>query len=102
MSDETARTLRSLVDVSVDRLKNIGPKRTASLSEMGITSIFDLLTTYPRRYIDRTKQADLTDVRIGDEVAIFGEVQSVRSGRTKQGRPMVSLKVHDGTALKMA
>ena len=82
--------------MSVDRLRNIGVKRTAALGEIGITNVFDLLTWYPRRYIDRTKQVDLSDLTVGDEAAVFGEVTKCRSARMKNGKPMVTLEVKDG------
>ncbi len=95
--EESPRQLAALAEVSVDRLRSIGVKRTAALAEMGITNVFDLLTWYPRRYIDRTKQVDLSDLTIGDEAAVFGEVTKVRSNRTKNGKQMVSLEVKDGS-----
>ena len=39
------------------------------LAELGVETVLDLLTTYPRRYIDRTRQADVSDLRVGDEAA---------------------------------
>ena len=66
------------------------------MGEIGITNVFDLLTWYPRRYIDRTKQVDLSDLTVGDEAAVFGEVTKCRSARMKNGKPMVTLEVKDG------
>ena len=94
--EESMRPLAALAEVSVDRLRNIGVKRTAALGEIGITNVFDLLTWYPRRYIDRTKQVDLSDLTVGDEAAVFGEVTKCRSARMKNGKPMVTLEVKDG------
>ncbi len=67
------------------------------LSELGIDNVLDLLTTYPRRYIDRTRQADVSDLIVGDEAAVLATVQSVSSRRTRQGRAMVELTVRDDT-----
>ena len=94
--EQTLRPLAALAEVSVDRLRNIGVKRTAALAEIGIFTVFDLLTWYPRRYIDRTKQVDLSDLSVGDEAAVFGEVTKCRSARMKNGKPMVTLEVKDG------
>jgi len=94
--EESMRPLAALAEVLVDRLRNIGVKRTAALGEIGITNVFDLLTWYPRRYIDRTKQVDLSDLTVGDEAAVFGEVTKCRSARMKNGKPMVTLEVKDG------
>ncbi len=67
------------------------------LSELGIDNVLDLLTTYPRRYIDRTRQADVSDLVVGDEAAVLAEVQSASSRRSRQGRAMVELTVRDDT-----
>ncbi len=62
---------------------------------MEIDSVFDLLTTYPRRYVDRTRRVDLSDLTVGDEVAVFGEVERVSARRTRQGRALVEVRVSD-------
>ncbi len=96
MSDAPLRRLRQLGDVSVGQLRHVGEKRTAALESLGIANVFDLLTVYPRRYIDRTRQVDLSDLNVGDEAAVFGEVIKASSRRTRQGRAMVDVTVSDG------
>jgi ATP-dependent DNA helicase RecG len=95
VSDAPARRLRQLGDVPVSQLRHIGEKRTLALASLGIDNVFDLLTVYPRRYIDRTKQVDLSDLNVGDEAAVYGEVEKVTSRRTRQGRVMVEVTVSD-------
>jgi ATP-dependent DNA helicase RecG len=91
-----------LGDVAVGQLRHIGEKRSAALESLGISNVFDLLTVYPRRYIDRTRQIDLSDLNVGDEAAIFGEVVKVNARRTRQGRAMVDVTVSDaGATLKV-
>lgn len=102
MSDAALRRLRQLDDVKVGQLRHVGEKRTAALGTIGIESVFDLLTVYPRRYIDRTKRVDLSDLAIGEEAAVFGEVRKISSRRTKQGKVMVEATVSDdGESLKV-
>ena len=59
------------------------------LAELDIDNVLDLLTTYPRRYIDRTRQADVSDLVVGDEAAVLAAVQSASSRRSRQGRAML-------------
>ena len=102
MSERELRPLRQLTEVSVDRLRNIGEKRRAALESLGITTVFDLLTLYPRRYIDRTRQADLSDLSVGDEAAVYGEVRAIAKKTTRQGRVLVEATVvADGENLKV-
>jgi len=102
VSDAAGRRLRELGDVSVAQLRHVGDKRVEALRTLGIESVFDLLTLYPRRYIDRTKRVDLSDLTVGEEAAIFAEVTKVSSRRTKQGKVMVEVTVADeGGSIKI-
>jgi len=95
MGDGT--TLQRLAEIPVDQLKRIGDKRAESLAALGITSVLDLITHYPRRYIDRTRQADVVGMTLGEESLVLARVTSVRSRRTRNGRALVELDVDDGT-----
>ena len=102
MSESAPRRLRQLGDVPVSQLRHVGEKRTAALASLGIETVFDLLTIYPRRYIDRTKRVDLSDLTVGEEAAVFAEVTKVSSRRTKQGKVMVEVVVSDdGGSIKI-
>jgi ATP-dependent DNA helicase RecG len=90
--------LRRLVDldaISVDQLRHVGAKRQAALAAIGVESVFDLLTTYPRRYLDRTRRVDVAELAVGDEAAVWAQVTRVRARRTRQGRSMVEVSVAD-------
>jgi ATP-dependent DNA helicase RecG len=95
VSEAAPRRLRQLGDVAVSNLRHVGEKRAAALASLDIVSVFDLLTVYPRRYIDRTKRVDLSDLNVGDEAAVFAQVQKVSSRRTRQGKIMVEVTVSD-------
>ncbi len=94
MSD-APRRLASLGQVPVSRIRHVGEKRTLALASLGIESVFDLITIYPRRYIDRTKRMDLSDLNVGDEAAVYGEVAKVSGRRSRQGRDIVEVVVTD-------
>ena len=96
MTDTPLRRLRQLDAIPVDQLRHIGEKRAAALASLEINSVFDLLTTYPRRYLDLTRRVDLSDLTVGEEAAVFGEVTRAASRRTRQGRSMVEVTVSDG------
>jgi ATP-dependent DNA helicase RecG len=75
------------------------PKKTEGLGELGIATVLDLLTTYPRRYLDRTRQATIRDLLPGDEAMVIASVARISSRRTK-GRPpktLVTAEVGDGS-----
>ncbi len=94
---ESGRRLRQLSELPVTLLAGVGAKRGTALVDWGVESVLDLLTTYPRRYIDRSRQVDLADLALGEEAVVLAEVRQVRARRTRNGRAIVELKVHDGT-----
>jgi ATP-dependent DNA helicase RecG len=95
VTEAAPRRLRQLDAITVDQLRHVGDKRAVALAAMGITTVLDLLTTYPRRYLDLTRRVDLSDLTVGEEAAVFGEVTRVASRRTRQGRAMVEATVSD-------
>ncbi len=78
-------------------LESVSERKAARLADFGVESVLDLLTTYPRRYIDRTRRADVSGLVVGDEAAVLASVQSVRSRRARNGRAVVELTVVDDT-----
>ena len=103
MVETAPRSLRALGDIPLSQLRHIGPKRTAALGAAGLETVFDLLTLYPRRYIDRSRRVDLSDLVVGDEAAVFGEVKSSSPRRTRHGKSLVDVTVvNDGATLKVA
>ncbi len=81
----------------VDVLKRVGPKKAAALADMGIENLLDLLTHYPRRYIDRTNEATIRQLAPGEEGLVLVEVRSASSRRTRNGRTLTEVRVSDGT-----
>ncbi len=97
-----ARTLRSLTRVDVGRLDGVGPKRVEALASVGIETVFDLLTHYPRRYIDRTKEERIADLDIGEIASVLARVERISSrplggGRGRGRRIMVEAVVSDSS-----
>ena len=76
-------------------VRPVRPRRRAALGANGVDTVFDLLTTYPHRYIDRSRQVEVADLAVGDEAVVLAEVTSVRPRRTRQGRSLVEASVRD-------
>jgi ATP-dependent DNA helicase RecG len=93
----TAITLRDLAAIPVERLKGVGEKKVTSLAAVGVESVFDLLTTYPRRWVDRTNEARVADLTVGEEALVLVTVRSVRKRITRNRRTMVNVNVGDGS-----
>jgi len=91
------KALIELREVPVTRLAGVGPAKAEGLAELGIETVLDLLLHYPRRYVDRTKQATIREMGVGEEATILATVRRVTSRRTQQRRTMVTVDLSDGT-----
>ncbi len=90
-------TLPELASMDVRALKGVGPKKLQGLHSLGIDDLHALLTYYPRRYVDRTREARVCDLVPGDEAMVIGAVSSVSSRRVRGGRVMVTATLRDET-----
>ena len=90
-------TLRDLEQIEVERLKGVGPKKKTALDALDIHHVLDLLTTYPRRWVDRSSEARLADLVPGEEALVLVAVRSVRKRTTRNRRTMVTAQVGDGS-----
>ena len=83
--------------IDVSRLKGVGERKRAALAEVGIESVLDLLTTYPRRWVDRTNEARLADLVPGTEALVLVEVRSAHKRIGRNRRAIVEAVVGDGS-----
>lgn len=90
-------TFQDLNELPVELLRGVGDKRKADLEKIGITSLFQLLTTYPRRWVDRTNECRLSDLMPGVEAMVLVEVRSVNKRMTKNRKSIVTAVVGDGS-----
>ena len=71
-------TFPELARMSLTRLKSVGDgKRAESFGKFEVQNLLDLLTHYPRRWIDRTKEATIASAIEGADSLVIGEVKSV-------------------------
>jgi ATP-dependent DNA helicase RecG len=94
---EEPLSLAALAAMDVAVLKGVGPKKLDGLRTLGIDDLHSLLTHYPRRYVDRTKEARIGDLRPGEEALVIARVSSVSSQRTRNRRTMVNAEFRDPT-----
>jgi ATP-dependent DNA helicase RecG len=90
-------TLGELATWPVTRLNGVGDKKAEGLATLGVTSMLDLLTYYPRRYVDRSHEARIRDLVVGEEAMVLVTVVRTSSRRTR-GRPpkvLVTADVRD-------
>jgi len=94
---DTPLTLADFDGMPVGRLTGVGPKRETGFAALEILSLYDVVTTYPRRYIDRTNEATIAELMPGDQGMVMVEIDTVTSRRTRSRKTMVLVDVADRT-----
>ena len=81
----------------VKYIKGVGPNRVQLLNRLGIFTLEDLITYFPRTYEDRSKPKNICECINGEEVLIeayaAGRVQEIRL----KGKTMYKLVIKDET-----
>ncbi len=90
-------TLRELDSIPVQRLRGVGERKEAALAQFGITTVLDLLTFYPRRWVDRSNEARISDLVPGQEALVLGAVRTVSKRLTRNRKTLVSAVIGDGS-----
>ena len=90
-------TMADFHSMKVEVLSGVGHSKAKALASIEVESVLDLLTYYPRRYIDRTNQAAIRDLEDGVEAMVMARVDSVFSKKLRGSRSLVTVAVSDQT-----
>ena len=92
-------TLPELRSIPVTDLPGVGPRIGATLKDLGVVSLADLVSHYPSRHEDLSNVKKISELRVGERATVVGRVVSFRGvGRPVRGRaPGLSVQLYDGT-----
>ena len=93
-----SRRLSQLAQLPVTELKGVGDATAKSLAKLGVHTVLDVLMYYPRRYIDRSREARIADLEVGEEATILVRVVRSEKRQVRSGRSMVAVDVTDGSS----
>ncbi|MDH5444369.1 MAG: ATP-dependent DNA helicase RecG [Gammaproteobacteria bacterium] len=82
-------------NLSLTRLRGVGPKMAERLERIGVHSIQDLLFHLPLRYEDRTRIVPIGSLRPGDSAVVQGKIQLTEIKFAR--RRMLVSRMSDGT-----
>ncbi|TGL12211.1 ATP-dependent DNA helicase RecG [Leptospira meyeri] len=85
---------------SLSSLKGIGPKRKSVLLEHGISTFFELLTYFPRRYLDRNFTKDII-LKQGDVVTLLGTIADSYIVHGKKSRLLVGFRTQNNERINL-
>lgn len=88
----------SKLDIEIQYLKGVGPKRSKLLNRIGIKRIEDLFYYFPRRYEERTHFSPISELKEGQIQIIKGEVLTATERKFFRRRRFSIIEVGVGDA----
>ena len=85
--------MESILSKEIKYIKGVGPNRAELLNKLGIYTLEDLITYYPRTYEDRSKPVRIAEVQDGEEVLIEGIAAARVSEIRTRNRKMTIYKL---------
>ena len=85
---------------SIQYVKGVGPKKTAELKRLGLRTVYDLLTYFPRTYEDQSVLTKISELQAGETATVAGTIMNVseRQGG-RRGMTILMALIGDGTGM---
>ena len=84
---------------SVRYLKGVGEARAKVFASMGIFTLYDLISYFPRTYEDRTRIVPISELQVDEPACFRAFVTSApRTNHIRKGLDLTKLSVADDTA----
>ena len=93
----TTRTRTMKLSDSVQDVKGVGPKVEEKLGKLGIHTVEDLISFYPRRYQDWTQVTKMEALRIDESAVVYGEVVGLQENHPRRGMSILQALITDET-----
>ena len=79
-------------------VKGVGPKKKAELNRLGLFTVYDLLTYFPRTYEDQSVLTRISELQAGEKATVAGTIMNVseRQGG-RRGMSILMALIGDGT-----
>lgn len=93
--------MKLFLEQKIQFIKGVGPVKAKALTKLGITTIYDLLTHYPKRYEDRSNIIAIGELaeQDGKLVNIYGKIASVSENTPRRGLAILKVLVQDHTGV---
>jgi ATP-dependent DNA helicase RecG len=83
---------------ALSKMRGIGPKTAGMLAKLDLFTIEDLISYYPRRYIDYSTLRPINRLQFGEQVTVIGTVWETSVQPSRGRRKLVRSIIGDGTA----
>ena len=98
-ADRTVATMH--LEDKVATVSGVSPKRAKALAGMKVSTVKDLVTLFPRRYIDLSKVESIRTATIGESCTIRGRIHEIKLKRPKPKLTLVEITLVDETGTMM-
>ncbi len=82
---------------SVETIKGVGVETTKKLEKLGVATIHDLLTNWPRRYDDYSQVLPIADIKPG-AVTVKAKIESITTKRVRRGMHITEAVIRDASS----
>ena len=82
---------------SVQYIKGVGPKMKEKLERLGIFTVEDLISFYPKRYQDWTQVTKIAALLPDDTAVVYGEIVGIREMHPRAHMSILQVMLTDGT-----
>lgn len=83
----------------VEKIPYVGPRYQRKLKKLGIQNVRDLIFHFPHRYDDFSNVVPISEVKIGENVCLLGEIQEIENTKTwKKKMILTTALVKDTTS----
>jgi len=84
------------LDYEIQYLKGVGDFRARYLGKLGLNYIGDLLEHFPRAYINRKSSQRISELAVGDNCAIIGQITNIEKRSLGERRAQLHVYLTDG------
>lgn len=94
-----SRQTENIYDADIIMMKGVGPKFGYLLNKLGIFSVYDLISYYPKKYIDYSHRCLIKNLKEGENATVYGKITAVKHFTTKKNLTILKVTVRDESAL---
>lgn len=85
------------LDAPVTAVSSVSPKRAQVLRKMGASTVRDLLSLYPRRYLDMSALCTVAGAPIGSSCTLCGHIHEVKLKKPRRNLSLTEITLVDAT-----
>lgn len=86
-----------VLEKSIRYIKGVGPKRADYFQKLGICTVGDIISYYPRDYEDRSVIKKIKDLEPGEKATVLANITSADSRRIRRNLHIINAKARDDT-----